>query len=125
MVTNTKNGLLPCENILVSGEVIGPKERLLAEFDSVWHEVKHRNPDGHLYQHWQTSAHRIGTILAIELHRFLLLLECILLVGVFLIYLVYLWPQHTHLSAGEIALLGGGINNNLKYQGDNQQHHSH
>ena len=42
---------VPGNEAVVGGEVFGPEEALLAEFDGVRHEVEHGNPDGHLYEH--------------------------------------------------------------------------
>ena len=125
MVTDEPEVLAPADDVVVCAQVVSPEEGLSAQFDGVGQEVEEGNPDGGLKEHGQTAAHGTYAILAVDLHHFLLLLHGVLLLGIFLAEGVNLGFQHTHLGAAHVALLGGGINQYLHDEGEQQQHNAH
>ena len=59
------------------------------------------------------------------MHRLLLFLHRIFLVGVFGIERIDFGLEHAHTGAGQIALLGGWINKGFHDDGQQQQYESH
>ena len=91
----------PRDQIVVSREVISPKEALLTQLNGIRYEIEHRNPDWHLNQHGQTAAERTGTILRIEGHRLLLALQGVLFVRILRIDGFYLRAKYTRFRGAE------------------------
>ena len=116
---------MPFYDRVIGGEVVYPEERLSAELYGVRHEVEHRYPDRHLYEHRETSGHHTHAVFLLEEHYLLLLLHLVLrLVEVFCL-LVQDRAKHTHLGRRHVALLHHRIGDSLENEGDKYNHDAH
>ena len=125
MVADTPNVGTPRNHAIIRGKVFGPQEALLAKFNSVGHKVEHGDPDGHLYQHGQATAHGAHAILRVERHHSLLLLHRILLVGILLAEFIDFGFEHTHLGTAQETLTRGNIDDEAEQDGNQQEYDTH
>ena len=107
------------DDVVIGAEVLGPQERLLAQFDGSREEAEHGPQDRHLKEHREASAHGRHAGLAVQGHGLLLLFHGVFLLGILGVDLLHKGLEGRHLGAGRVALVGERQHHNL--DGDGHQ----
>ena len=108
------------EDGIGSREVVGPEERLSAQFYRRGEEGEHCDQHGHLQQHGQTAREGACAGAAVECHCLLLAFEGVFLVGVLLVDLFDLGGKYAHLGLALEALECEGEDDELDEDGKEQ-----
>ena len=125
MVANEPQVGIPTDEFVVGRKIVCPKELFATQGNGVGNEVEEGNPDGHLNEHRQATAHGADTVFAVKLHHLCLLLHGILGFGILGIQSIYLGLENSHASTAQVALLGGGVDEDLNNDGEQKQYNAH
>ena len=87
-----------------AAQVVRPQEMLLSQLYGGREEAEHRIQDRQLQEHRETSAHRADSGAPVKLHHRLLLFQGILLLRIFLVQLVHLRLDDSHLGGRNVRL---------------------
>ena len=108
------------EDGVIGGEVFRPEEGLLAQFVCRREETEHGDEDGHLEQHRQAARHRTHAGSLVQVHRGLLFLHRVLLLGIAVVQLLDFRFQNAHLGRRHIGFVCNRQQHNLDDDGENQ-----
>ena len=104
MVSVKRNVERKVEYGIETAQVIGPQEMLLSQLYGSREETEHRIKDRQLQQHRDAARHRADTRPLVQFHHRLLLLHRVFRLRIFLIQLVDLRLDDTHLGRRRIGL---------------------
>ena len=112
------------EDGVIGRKVVSPKERLLTKLDGGREETEHCPENRECKQHRQTSSHGVHARPSVEVHRGLLLLHCIFLLGIALVELLNFRLESLHLGRRSIGLVGERKNDHFDEESHQQDDYS-